>query len=343
MYLEQQLSEGVGARVGFVYYTVDEPDRHLPAAASGAALHGAVHLRRHGRDGVAGTADDQNLTFYGIPNARLARRRLPDQPGRENAPSNGTYKTFEFAEQAPEPQLLARRRLRLHVEARLPADGYPNTPNGPFDYDYRICSFKANGTYNAPCGYPVSAPVFRFQAGANYARTLSVSAPASCACTFSAARGGSATQHDGLRRHVATPYNAYRQDNISVLDLRVEKTVNFGDVAEGSPLPRRVQPRRTRTRPRRSASTPARTSSSRPRSSDRGRAASASGSSGSSRSGRMQPASSLAAMPAEVRPPARLRHPGLFGSGFPAVSHLPTRRNARISSGTIHRQHGFAL
>lgn len=93
-----------------------------------------------------------------------------------------------LAQQAAEPQLLARR-LRVHLAARFPAD-LPDTPNGPFDYDYRSASFKLNGTYNATWGINLS-PVFRFQAGANFARTLSVSAPASCACSFSAARGGS--------------------------------------------------------------------------------------------------------------------------------------------------------
>jgi hypothetical protein len=61
--------------------------------------------------------------------------------------------------------------------------GYPNTANGPFDYDFSTYSFKANGTYNARWGILVS-PVYRFQAGPNYARRLSVSAPASCACAF---------------------------------------------------------------------------------------------------------------------------------------------------------------
>ena len=58
----------------------------------------------------------------------------------------------------------------------------------------------------------------------NFARTLSVSAPASCACTFSAARGGSLAN--------TTVYGDNKQDNISVLDIRVEKTVNFGTAAK---------------------------------------------------------------------------------------------------------------
>ena len=74
----------------------------------------------------------------------------------------------------------------------------------------------------------------------------------------------------------ATPYNAYRQDNISVVDLRVEKTVPLGrqakvrlfldgfNLANAYAAETIAQPRRRRT------------SSSRPRFSDRGRRASAS-------------------------------------------------------------------
>ena len=60
---------------------------------------------------------------------------------------------------------------------------------------------------------------------------MSVSAPASCACAFSAAAGSNGSNTDGSLSATdifATPYNAYRQDNVSVVDLRVEKTVKLG-------------------------------------------------------------------------------------------------------------------
>jgi len=101
---------------------------------------------------------------------------------------------------------------------------FPNTPNGPFDYDYRGVGFKLNGQYNAPWGINVS-PVYRYQGGANFARTLSVSAPASCGCTFSAARGGSLANTTVY----ADKYGDNAQDKISVLDVRVEKSINTGN------------------------------------------------------------------------------------------------------------------
>jgi hypothetical protein len=54
-----------------------------------------------------------------------------------------------------------------------------------------------------------------------------VSAPASCACTFSASRGGNL----GNTTVFVTPYDAYRNDNVSVIDLRAEKTLRFGQFA----------------------------------------------------------------------------------------------------------------
>jgi hypothetical protein len=148
-----------------------------------------------------------------------------------NAAQNGTYKTFEIS-------LNKRQSHNYSVGAGF---GYtwqhdfpltfPNTPNGPFDYNYRSASFKGNAQYLAPWGISIS-PVFRFQAGANFARTLGVSAPATCACTFSAARGGSlsnTTVYADVAKGGTLPDT---QDNLTVLDIRVEKTVNLGGVAK---------------------------------------------------------------------------------------------------------------
>ena len=147
-----------------------------------------------------------------------------------NTPDNGKYKTFEFS-------LNKRQSHNYSLGA-----GFGYTWQHDFPYGYpehaeragrlRLTdhSGKANGTYNAKWGILLSA-VYRIQAGTNYARRVSVSAPASCACTFSAGAGrtGSfATPSLSATAIFATPYNAYRQDNISVVDLRVEKTVPLG-------------------------------------------------------------------------------------------------------------------
>jgi hypothetical protein len=244
-YVEQQLSEGVGARVGFVYYTVGNQTGTFQPNRPASAYTVPFTVVDRGNDGVLGTSDDQNLTAYGIPSALIsgctssttsptATCAYPSNSVVSNAADNGKYKTLEAS-------ISKRQSHNYSLGAGIGYTwqhdfpyGYPNTANGPADYDYSTYSFKANGTYNAPFGILLSA-VYRFQAGQNYARRVSVTAPASCACTFSAAGGGPGGFATGSLTQsaiFATPYNAYRQDNISVIDLRVEKTVKLGGVAK---------------------------------------------------------------------------------------------------------------
>jgi hypothetical protein len=221
IYIERQLTEGVGLRTGFVYYSVnDQTNTYQPNRPASAYTVPFTFVDR-GPDNVLGSADDRNLTFYGIPNALVGNYNTNQVT--QNAAQNGKYKTFEIS-------LNKRQSHNYSVGAGF---GYtwqhdfpltfPNTPNGPFDYDYRSASFKLNGTYNAPWGINLS-PVFRYQAGANFARTLSVSAPASCACTFSAARGGSLSNTTVY----ADLFGDNKQDDLYVLDVRVEKSINLG-------------------------------------------------------------------------------------------------------------------
>ena len=97
--------------------------------------------------------------------------------------------------------------------------GYPNTPNGPFNEDRRIYSFKGSLSYTMPWEILLSSS-FQLQAGANYARTLSVAAPASCACTFSQAN------------LPVTPYDQDTQDTVSLFDVRVDKAIRIRNLAK---------------------------------------------------------------------------------------------------------------
>jgi len=231
--VERQLSEGVGMRVGYVYYTVNNQINTYQPLRPASAYSVPFNVVDKGPDNVAGTADDQNLTFYGIPTSQIAgctpttttvtpTCAYPTNNVVSNAAQNGVYKTVDFS---------LNKRMSNHYSANL-GFGYtwsndyplsfPNTPNGPFNYDYRAFGFKATGQYQGPWGISIS-PVFRFQAGANFARTLSAAAASTCACTFSAARGGSLTNTTVY----ATQFNANTQDNLAVFDARVEKTVNL--------------------------------------------------------------------------------------------------------------------
>jgi hypothetical protein len=232
VYLEQQISEGVGARVGFVYYTVKNQTGTFQPNRPASAYSVPFTVVDVGPDGVRGTADDQNLTAFGIPTASIGN--FPNNQVVQNSLDNGAYKTIEVSLNKRQSHNYA---LGIGFGYTWQHDfpyGYPNTPNGPGDFDFSSMGLKANGTYSAPFGILLSG-VYRFQLGSNYARRVSASAPASCACTFTAAAGANGSIANGLLSATdifATPLNAYRQDNISVVDLRVEKTINLGSAAK---------------------------------------------------------------------------------------------------------------
>jgi hypothetical protein len=245
-FLEQQITEGVGARVGFVYLGVTNQIGTFQPLRPSSAYTVPFTFNDSGPDGVANTADDVSRTYLGIPSSLISgctattttvtpTCAYPTNNVITNAADNGKYKTVEFS-------LSKRQSHNYSISTGFAYSwqhdfprGYPNTPNGPTDYDYSSYSFKVTGMYNAPWGINIS-PVYRFQAGLNYARTLVVSAPSACACTFSAANGGVASGLTAASLTSTTVYagdfNAFRQDNIAVIDVRVEKTVNLGSVAK---------------------------------------------------------------------------------------------------------------
>jgi carboxypeptidase family protein len=254
VFLEQQISEGVGAHVGFVLFQVYNQVNTMQANRPASAYTVPFSFTDIGPDGRSGTADDQTFTFNGVPNSAIAgctatttsptaTCAFPTNQVVVNAPNNGTYKTIEFALNKRQSHNWSANAGAGYTWQRDYPLNFPGTPNGPgcadgsggftAQCDYSFYSLKATGAYQFPYGILASLS-YRFQAGANYARTTTISAPTSCACTTSGSRQGSPTN----TTIYVTPYNANRQDNISVLDLRIEKTVDvkiaklrlFGDV-----------------------------------------------------------------------------------------------------------------
>lgn len=218
---EQQLTEVIGARVGFVYKTEDDlagiyyPGRN--------ALNGAYSVpfpfTDIGADGVRGSSDDRVLTLYGLPTALQTgfpvNQEVTNVPGRE-----ARYKTVEasmtkrFSNRWSAQLGGAYTMLRDFPESI--ANSFPRTPNHPGLEDRTIWNFKATGSYDAAYGVRIS-PVVRHQSGVNFARTISV--PASAGAAF------------GLIIPSTTIYaesaDSNREDNIWVFDVRFEKTVEL--------------------------------------------------------------------------------------------------------------------
>ncbi|MDH4066752.1 MAG: hypothetical protein OEW19_20315, partial [Acidobacteriota bacterium] len=89
----------------------------------------------------------------------------------------------------------------------------PSTPNDLINtnngrYEFTMWTMKINGSYDAPYGIRIT-PALRFQQGQPYGRTF----------LAGAANG----INYGTQRILAEPIDSRRQDNISIIDVRIEK------------------------------------------------------------------------------------------------------------------------
>jgi hypothetical protein len=210
VWLERQLVSTVGVRGGFVYKTEDDliDTSYQPFRALDAFTVPFTFVDI-GLDGRRGTADDRNITMYGLPSAQASQ--FPTTVVVENT---GQYSRAKTAELSLNKHLSNRWSASIGGSQTWLTDfpnNFPNNPNEPGVQDRTVWSLKATGSYDAAYGFRIS-PVLRHQSGANYARTLTIAAPTGLIASGTA---------------YAEPMDANREDNIWVFDIRTEKTVNF--------------------------------------------------------------------------------------------------------------------
>ena len=216
VFFERQLAEVIGSRVGFVYKTEDDLFESYQAFRPPSVYTVAFPFTDNGVDGRAGTADDRVLTLYGMPSGNAGL--YPVSQVISNTGQLGRYKTVEASmSKRSSNRWSASLGGSYTMRDNFPTDNFPQTPNHPGRFDRTTWDFKAAGSYDAPYGVRIS-PVLRHQSGLNFARTISV--PASAGNAF------------GLIVPATTIYadvpEDNRQDNITVFDVRAEKTVNMG-------------------------------------------------------------------------------------------------------------------
>ena len=221
--------DSIGARVGFVYKTEDDLIAQYNPGRPISAYTVPYTFVDTGVDGVNGTADD-------APSACSACRTPPDVNTRypltnvtQNTPRFSRYKTVEASMDKRLSNRWAAQIGGSHTWAHDFPGAYPNNPNGTFDEDNSRWDFKLSGTYEAPYGIRVS-PLVRHQAGANFARQISVGA-------------GSATAAGAIFSGTINvePLSSRRHDNITVFDLRVDRGFNLGGTHARARLRRSVQ------------------------------------------------------------------------------------------------------
>jgi hypothetical protein len=212
VYLERQIAPTLGARVGFVFKSEDDVIDSFNIGRPASAYTLPFAFTDIGPDGRSGTADDQRLTLLAIPSSRASE--FPTTNLVMNLGDESRYKTIE-----------ASMAKRLSNRWSLQAGGshtwsdeffQVNNPNATENANTSRWDFKLSGTFEAPYGIRIS-PLLRHQAGANFARTISVGA-----AVARAAGGIFSGTID------AEPRDARRHDNITVFDVRVEKGITFG-------------------------------------------------------------------------------------------------------------------
>jgi hypothetical protein len=210
VYLERQLAASLGARVGFVYKSEDDLITQYNPGRPISAYTVPYSFVDIGPDGRAGTGDETTRTLYGVPAANAATL-FPLTNVVMNTPAFSRYKTVEASVNKRLSNRWSMQAGGSHTWAHDFPTSYPNNPNVAFDEDTSRWDFKTSGTFEGPWGVRVS-PLLRHQAGANFARQITVGAAAATAA--GAIFNGTIN---------AEPRNARRHDNITVLDLRVDK------------------------------------------------------------------------------------------------------------------------
>jgi Carboxypeptidase regulatory-like domain len=206
-YLERQLAESLGVRVGFVFKSEDDTIQSFNIGRPASAYTLAYPFVDVGPDGLGATTDDRTLTLYAIPSVLASQ--FPVNNLVMNVDNRARYKTVEAS---VNKRLSNRWSLQAGGSHTWSKETFQvNTPNATPNADTSRWDFKLSGTFEAPLGIRIS-PLLRHQAGANFARTISVGA-------------GLATARGGIFSGTidAEPRDARRHDNITVFDLRVDK------------------------------------------------------------------------------------------------------------------------
>ena len=157
-WVEQQLTDTMGLRAGFVYKTEDDLIAQIQPGTPASVFTTPYTFVDVGVDGRAGTADDRNLTFYGIPNATYAT--LDRSVIQSNTDQFARYKTVEAS---------VNRRYSNKWSASFGGsytmlhdffNGRPqDTPNNPGVGDRSTWNFKATGVVRRAVGHPPLAGV----------------------------------------------------------------------------------------------------------------------------------------------------------------------------------------
>jgi len=230
-YVDHELVPNFGVHAGFIWRRIDQLSQQDNANRPISAFNVPVMIRDPGADGVFGNADDgRSIPGFNLDAAHLAMpvvNILHNTPGVDdfytvevsaNRRATGKWSLgggFSYRWNYDNANGYFGQNLRVRQDVANPNDAI-NTDNGR--YNFTGWAGKAHGTYSAPWGLNIT-PALRMQAGQPYGRT------------FSAAAANGINY--GNQRILTEPISSRRQDNIILLDTRVEKVIRVNSRSVG--------------------------------------------------------------------------------------------------------------
>jgi hypothetical protein len=227
VWLDHELMPNFGVHGGYVYRRIGNFRALINQNRPFDAYNVPRTVRDPGPDNVLGNADDGGtFTVFNLDPVNLA---LPVVNVQTNGPGTAEYHNFEISgtrRQTGWWSLSASFAMRWNKDVEdvyfgqrirpVTAD-FVTSPNDMINTDdgrlnFTTWSAKVNATIDAPWKFRLT-PALRHQSGQPFGRIILLT--------------GSQAMNYGTQQILAEPMNTRRQDNINVLDLRVERVVSL--------------------------------------------------------------------------------------------------------------------
>jgi hypothetical protein len=223
-WLEREVRSNFGVRGGFVWRTERQLYQLLNASQPFSAFSVPRTVPDPGPDGRPNTSDDgPPIRAWDLAPAYVG---LPVRNQLTNVPDARTnYYTWEitgtkrmsrgWSAVASFAHTTSYAQANVFFDTSFRQNALPVTPNDLINTEPNgqekstDIAAKLTASWEGPWGLKVS-PVYRYQAGQNFGRTIV------------------ATLNYGSVRIPAEPLNSRRQDNVSLIDLRVERKTRVG-------------------------------------------------------------------------------------------------------------------
>jgi len=217
-FLERELFANFGVHAGFVWRRIDQLYQSDNLNRPVSAFNVPINVPIPNPDG---TPSGTSLTAYNLSAANLALpivNFLHNTPGKDdfyNLELSGNRRlnhgwsvnaSYSYRWNKDNSNSYFGNNLRVRQDVANPNDAI-NTQNG--QYVFGLWTAKVNGTFDTKYGIRIT-PAIRMQQGQPFARTFQF------------------TMNYGSQRFLAEPFASRQQDNIYLVDTRIEKMVKVG-------------------------------------------------------------------------------------------------------------------